>query len=55
MTPEQAYNQERAFDAIAALDHLSRAWKDRLTSSELVAMGHIEAALQRAAAEDVLP
>jgi hypothetical protein len=45
------YNQRQAADAIAALDHLYRAWRGRLTSRELQAIVTVTAALERAAAE----
>lgn len=52
MTPEQEYNHERAADAIAALDHLYNAWRDRLSSRELSCIFSVTAALQRAGNED---
>lgn len=52
MTPEQEYNQERATEAIAALDHLMIAWRDRLSTRELAEFFNVTAVLQRAGNED---
>lgn len=48
---EAEYNAGQAAAAISALDHLWRAWQDRLTMRELTAIGTVTEALQRAAAE----